>query len=201
MKHKQGILVVLSGPSGAGKSTVISKFINMRDDTKFSVSVTTRMPRPGEANGKDYRYCTKERFLELIDQKFFLEYTKYAGEYYGTPKENIDACISSGFNVLLDVEVNGASQVLAAQPDAVSIFLCPPSFQELERRLRARKTETEPLILKRLARAKEEYKYARMYSYVVINDSVEIASQELNAIVTAENCRFSKVSQYLDYPI
>ena len=181
MNHDTGILFVLSGPSGTGKSTVISGLLARRKDIRFSVSMTTRLPRPGEKNGKNYVFC----------------YTEYSGEYYGTPKKDVAACLAAGYDLLLDIEVDGAMQIMEKCPDAVSVFLCPPSLQELENRLRARGTESEEKILSRLARAKIECKSAYKYSYIVVNDALETAVRELDAIICAEHCR--KELRYCSY--
>lgn len=191
MKDK-GLLIIFSGPSGAGKSTVISRLVNMRDDIRFSVSATTRAARPGEVDGKDYYFKTREQFCQMITEDAFLEHAEYVGNCYGTPAAPVEENLEAGYNVLLDIEVQGASQVMSRRPDAVSIFLCPPSLTVLEKRLRSRGTDDEDKILARLEAARREYTHLGMYSYIVINDDLDKAAQELNAIITAEKCRADK---------
>lgn len=188
MKDK-GLLIIMSGPSGAGKSTVISRLVSARGDIRFSVSVTTRAPRPGEKNGRDYYFKSREEFLQMIADNAFLEHAEYVGNCYGTPAAPVDADLNEGYNVLLDIEVQGAAQILEKRPDAVSVFLCPPSLEELEKRLRKRGTDSEDKILGRLETARQEYEQLSRYSYIVINDDADTAASELDAIITAEKCR------------
>ena len=191
MKNK-GLLVILSGPSGAGKSTVISRLVKLRDDIRFSVSATTRSPRPGEVDGTHYFFKTREEFSRMIEDDAFLEHAEYVGNCYGTPAAPVDENLEAGYNVLLDIEVQGAAQVMARRPDAVSVFLCPPSLEELERRLRGRGTDDEDKIRGRLEAARREYSQLDMYTYIVINDDADKAAAELDAIFTAEACRGTK---------
>ncbi len=187
-----GLLMVLSGPSGAGKSTVVSALMRRRKDVRFSVSATTRAPRPGERDGVDYYFLSREAFDRLTDQDAFLEQAEYVGNRYGTPAEPVDRLLSEGWNVLLDIEVQGASQVLRKRPEAVSVFLAPPSLEELERRLRGRATDGEEAIARRLETARKEWSLADRYTYYVINDRAEDAAGRLDAIFTAERCRRSR---------
>ena len=191
MKNK-GQLLILSGPSGAGKSTVISRLVELRDDIRFSVSATTRAPRPGEEDGKHYYFKSREEFARMVEDEAFLEHAEYVGNCYGTPVAPVDENLMDGFNVLLDIEVQGAEQVMGRRPDAVSVFLCPPSLAELERRLRGRGTDDESKIQGRLEAARREYSRIDMYTYIVINDDVDKAARELDAILTAEGCRGAK---------
>lgn len=191
MKNK-GLLVILSGPSGAGKSTVISRLVKLRDDIRFSVSATTRDPRPGETDGKDYYFKTREEFAQMIEEDAFLEHAEYVGNCYGTPAAPVDENLEAGYNVLLDIEVQGAAQVMCRRSDAVSVFLCPPSLEELEHRLRGRGTDDEAKIKGRLEAARREYGRIDMYTYIVINDDADKAARELDAIITAEACRGTK---------
>lgn len=186
----KGKLLILSGPSGAGKSTVVSRLMELRKDVCFSVSATTRSPRPGEADGVNYFFVTRERFAEMIRENALLEHAEYVGNYYGTPRDYVEQKINMGINVILDIEVQGARQVLEKVPDAISVFLVPPSLAELEHRLRARGTESEEVIRSRLARAKEEYQ-ADFYQYIVVNDNVETAAKELDAIIIAAHCAYN----------
>jgi len=184
----KGKLIVLSGPSGAGKSTVIGKLLEKRDDISFSVSATTRDPRPGETDGINYYFKTHDEFKAMIADGAFLEHAEYAQNCYGTPKAPVVEQMDSGKTVILDIEVQGAFQVKEALPEAVLVFLAPPSIAELERRLRGRKTDSEEKILLRLETAKREYALAGKYDYIVINDSADVAAVELDAIITAEKC-------------
>ena len=188
----KGLLIIFSGPSGTGKSTVISKLMELRDDIRFSVSATTRAPRAGEEDGKHYFFKTRDEFLGMIGNNAFLEYAEYVGNFYGTPADPVDKNLKDGYNVLLDIEVQGAMQVMERRPDAVSVFLSPPSLDVLEDRLRSRGTDSEEKILGRLEAAKNELSKMDHYSYVIINDNIDVAAKELNAIITAEKCRSDK---------
>ena len=183
MNNKEkGKLLVISGPSGAGKSTVIGKLMELRDDVCFSVSVTTRQPRPNEQEGKDYFFVTPQRFQELAEGGFLLEHAEYVGNRYGTPRGYVES-------VVLDIEVQGAAQVQRNCPDAVTVFILPPSGEELERRLRHRNTDSSEKILERLLQAKRECAEAGKYGYIVVNDDPDRAAKELDAILTAEKCK------------
>lgn len=185
---KRGKLFVLSGPSGVGKSTIL-QLLSRRQDFYFSVSATTRQPRPGEEDGVHYHFHTPEEFRALIEEEALLEWAEYVGNYYGTPAKYVDEAIAAGRNVLLDIEVQGAGSVKKKRPDAVRIFIAPPSWEELERRLTERGTDSEEKIRERLSRAREEFAQAEDYDYIVINDEVEHAAAELEAIMVAEHCR------------
>lgn len=187
--NKKGLLLVISGPSGTGKSTVISNVMQERKDIFFSVSATTRDPRPGEADGKSYHFISREKFSEMIDQDAFLEYAQYATNAYGTPAAPVDAALAEGKCALLDIEVQGAAQVMARRADCVSVFLAPPSMEELERRLRGRGTDPEEKILQRLEIARRECSLAGNYDYIIINEDIRDASNELEAIIAAGFCR------------
>ena len=183
-------LLVLSGPSGAGKSTVVSKLMERRGDVCFSVSATTRAPRPGEQDGVNYFFVTRERFEEMVRTGELLEHAEYVGNCYGTPRAYVEQRLEAGYNVILDIEVQGARQVMEAAPEAVLVFLIPPTLAELERRLRARGTESDEVIRGRLERAKEECR-SDFYRYIVINDDADTAAKELDAIITAEQCSYN----------
>ena len=186
----KGKLLVLSGPSGAGKSTVVSKLMERRGDVCFSVSATTRAPRPGEQDGVNYFFVTRERFEEMVRTGELLEHAEYVGNCYGTPRADVEQRLEAGYNVILDSEVQGARQVMEAAPEAVLVFLIPPTLAELERRLRARGTESDEVIRGRLERAKEECR-SDFYRYIVINDDADTAAKELDAIITAEQCSYN----------
>ena len=194
---EKGKLIVISGPSGAGKSTVVNKAIEGRDDICFSTSVTTRSPRPGEVDGREYFFVDFERFREMVEKDELLEHAQYVANRYGTPRYYVQQRLNEGMNVLLDIEVQGARQVRRKMPDAVLIFIAPPSLEELERRLRGRATDTEQAVEGRLIRAREEFQEADFYDYLIINDDVEKAAAKLNAIIEAEHCRFSDWADWL----
>ena len=190
MNNKEkGKLLVISGPSGAGKSTVIGKLMELRDDVCFSVSVTTRQPRPNEQEGKDYFFVTPQRFQELAEGGFLLEHAEYVGNYYGTPLKPIQAALAAGTDVVMDVDVVGALNIKKRLPEAVLVFLTAPSLAEIRRRLASRGDVSPELMEKRMDRAKWEYSQAGQYDYLVVNDTVEHAAQELLAIMTAEKCK------------
>ena len=187
--HKIGKTFIVSGPSGVGKSTVLHALFQGRDDLYFSVSATTRAPREGEQDGVDYHFIQADAFRDMIAADAFLEYAEYVGNFYGTPKKFVDAAMAEGKDVILDIEIQGATQVHELRPDVVRIFIAPPSWEELERRLTARGTDSPEKVQKRLLRAKVELENACHYDYFVINDTVENAVQELRAIMLAEHCR------------
>ena len=187
--EKKGKTFIISGPSGVGKSTVLGALFEGRDDLYFSVSATTRTPRPTETPDVDYHFIEAETFRQWIEDGEFLEYAEYVGNFYGTPKKYVDAAMDEGKDVILDIEIQGATQVHELRPDVVRIFIAPPSWEELERRLTARGTDSPEKVQKRLLRAKVELENAGHYDYFVINDTVENAVQELRAIMLAEHCR------------
>ena len=161
-----------------------------RGDVCFSVSATTRAPRPGEQDGVNYFFVTRERFEEMVRTGELLEHAEYVGNCYGTPRAYVEQRLEAGYNVILDIEVQGARQVMEAAPEAVLVFLIPPTLAELERRLRARGTESDEVIRGRLERAKEECR-SDFYRYIVINDDADTAAKELDAIITAEQCSYN----------
>lgn len=186
---KKGKTFIVSGPSGVGKSTVLNALMEKRSDLYFSVSATTRKPRPGEVDGIHYHFLNVDTFRSRIAEDEFLEYAEYVGNFYGTPKKYVDEAMDQGRDVILDIEIQGALQVCDKRPETVRIFIAPPSWPELERRLTERGTDTPEKIQKRLLRAKVEFQTAHTYDYFVINDTLETAVAELDAIMTAEHCK------------
>ena len=185
----KGLMIVISGPAGSGKGTVNARLLESGEYV-YSVSATTRQPRPGEVNGVNYHFITKEDFEARIQKGEMLEYTTYCNNYYGTPLKEALAVLESGRNLILEIEVEGAMNVKKLYPDAVLIMLLPPSFAVQEARLRGRATETEEVILQRLERTKQELPLVTQYDYVVYNQDagVEICADEIRAIVRAEQC-------------
>ena len=182
----KGKLLVLSGPSGVGKGTVLGELMKRRSDMCFSVSATTRQPREGEVDGVSYFFVTKERFEEMIRNNELLEYAQFVSNSYGTPRAYVEQQLEQGMNVILDIEVQGARNIVNMIPDAVSVYMIPPSYEELEKRLRGRGTETEEQIQGRLQTAINEARAADFYRYIIVNDNLETAVNELDAIMTAE---------------
>ena len=196
-KKERGQLIVLSGPSGVGKSTVIAELFAQRSNIYFSVSYTTQQPRVGEQDGVNYNFVSREEFERMIADDELLEYAEYVDNYYGTSMKLIQEKLDAGIDVLLDIEVQGAAKVRARCPDALFIFIIPPSFEELSRRLHRRNTDSEEVIAGRLAKARQEFREIPKYDYLVINDKVANAVHEIEAILTAAECRVSSRSRML----
>ncbi len=199
--NEKGKLIVISGPSGAGKSTVVFKAIEGKDNVCFSTSVTTRKPRPGEVDGKEYFFVDLDRFREMVENDELLEHAEYVANSYGTPRSYVEQKLSDGMDVILDIEVQGARQVNEKMPDAVKVFIIPPSMDELKHRLESRGTDTARAIEARLIRARQEYKEADFYDYIIVNDNADKAAGELSAIMTAERCRAVGREQLLTNPV
>lgn len=182
-------LFVISGCSGVGKGTVINKFMERNKDFILSVSCTTRKPRQGEIDGVHYFFLSKEKFEQNIRDDKFLEYAQFAENYYGTKKKYVKQKFEEGYNIILEIETNGALQVKEKMPEAVLIFIAPPSVEELEQRLRGRHTEDESTIQKRLAQVKTELERSEKYDYVVINDNIDRAVEEIESIVKSNDAK------------
>ena len=185
---RRGKTFIICGPSGVGKGTVVARLLASDPKLYFSVSATTR-PRPGEVDGKHYHFLSREQFQRWIDEDAFLEHAEFVGNLYGTPKLYVDKAMDQGRDVILDIEIQGAEQVHRRRPEAIRIYVAPPSWAELERRLIGRGTEDMEKVRRRLERGKEEFAVARDFDYFVINDTVDRAVEELRAILLAEHCR------------
>ena len=182
--QKKGVLFVFSGPSGVGKGTLKAKlFEEFADQITYSVSATTRGPREGEVDGRDYFFITRQEFERRVQNNEFLEHAEFAGNCYGTPRAYVEKLLDSGMNVVLEIDVQGALQVMKSMPECVSVFILPPSFEELEHRLRGRGTETEEKVRERLETAKRELPYAPQYDYQIVNGGdIEAAYQSLREV-------------------
>ncbi len=197
MKRK-GILAVVSGFSGAGKGTLMKALLETYGERyALSISATTRKPRPGEEEGKDYFFVSKERFQQMIQEDALIEHACYVGNYYGTPKEYVTRQMEAGRDVILEIEIQGAFKVKEIFPDALLLFVTPPSAAELERRLRGRKTETEEVIRDRLRRAFEEAKFMEQYDYLLINDDLKTCVQEMNQLIQTQHLRTGSSREWI----
>ena len=192
-----GKLIVISGTSGVGKSTVLKRVMEQTPNLHFSVSATTRPMRPGEVDGLNYFFVSREAFQQMISDGALLEYAEYVGNYYGTPEAPLDEALAEGRDILLDIEVQGALNVKRRRPDAVLIFMLAPSFQDIEKRLTGRGDTAPDLVRGRLERARWEYSPAANYDYLVINDDVDKAAKEIISILTAEKCKTAERVQFL----
>ena len=180
----RGLLIILSGPSGVGKGTIRKYFENNRKlNLAYSTSMTTREPRNGEIDGKDYFFTTREKFQDAVRNGELLEYAEFVGNFYGTPLSEVERLRDEGKNVLLEIEVQGAKQVQKKCPEAISIFIIPPSMDELEKRIRGRKSEPEEVIQERLAKAASEMKMVPDYKYIVCNDDPKLAAELIETII------------------
>lgn len=197
--NSKGLLIVLSGPSGVGKGTVRKALFNMPGhNLDYSVSMTTRAMRPGEVDGKDYYFVSREEFEQRIKDGKFLEHAEFVGNYYGTPLDKVEEKIANGKEVVLEIEVQGALQVREKCPDAVFIFLAPPSKEALYERLHRRGTESEEKINERVTKANKEFELAYKYDYIVINDEVSNAADKIMAIIRSEHARTERsIHEYL----
>jgi len=197
MNHK-GLLIVISGPSGAGKGTLCKELLIKHKDIQYSVSATTRKPRKGEIDKKNYFFMTEDEFIKVKNNDGFLEWAEVYGNYYGTPKELVLNKLNSGIDVLLEIDIQGALQVKRVFNDGVFIFIFPPSIEELEERIKDRGTETPKDIMKRMKSVSGELTYVHNYDYVVINDNIEKAVNKLSAIIIAEKCRMERKHYHIN---
>lgn len=186
---RKGLLILISGPSGTGKGTVCDLLRQKHPEISYSISATTRQPRPGEQDGVNYYFYTKEKFREMIDQGQLLEWAEVYGNFYGTPKQKVLDRLEAGEDILLEIDTQGALNVMKVMPEGLFIFLLPPSLEELAARLKGRGTETEESLHRRLGAAVDEIKLATKYRYVVVNDKVEDAEETIANIIEAEHHR------------
>ena len=195
---RRGKTFIICGPSGVGKGTVVARLLASDPTLYFSVSATTRAPRNGEVDGVHYHFLSREQFQQWIAEDAFLEHAEFVGNYYGTPKKYVDEAMERGRDVLLDIEIQGAEQVHRQRPEVVRIYVAPPSWAELERRLIGRGTEDMEKVRSRLERGKQEFAAASSFDYFVINDTVDNAVTEIRAIMLAEHCRPDERVEMID---
>ena len=193
----KGILVVVSGFSGAGKGTVMKRLMEKYDGYALSVSATTRKPRPGEEDGREYFFRTRDEFEKLIEEDALLEYARYVENYYGTPRSYVEEQLQAGRNVILEIEIQGAMKIKEKIPEALLVFVTPPTVEELERRLTGRGTETAQVIADRLARAGVEAAGMGQYDYILVNDTVEECVDHLHQIIVSEHSRVSRNAEFI----
>lgn len=198
----KGLLVIVSGPSASGKGTVVSRALEKSDDARvelqLSISMTTRGIGKNEVDGESYYFVSKDEFEQHIADNNLLEYNNYANEYYGTPRDKVEEWLNQGCNVILEIDINGAKQVLENYPDAVTVYILPPSFQELEYRLRSRGRDSEEKIQYRLAKGRDEIPEARWYDYILVNEIIEESADDLLCIIKAEGNKRSRLEYKID---
>lgn len=196
--YQEGLLVVVSGPSGSGKGTILNLLMKQNDKVRSSISATTRKPREGEADGVNYFFKSIDEFQEMIKKQELIEWVEYCNNYYGTPRAYIENTKNQGFDVILEIEVEGAVNIKKKYPDCVLVFILPPSFDELKKRIENRGTENDKVIEQRLERAKKEIEYIKYYDYVIINDVLQDAVDNLNSILKSERFKFSRNADILN---
>lgn len=192
---KSGQLIVISAPSGSGKGSIINGLLEKNKNIWLSVSTTSRKIRTNDIPGETYNFVTKEEFEKLIKEDYFLEHTNYAGNYYGTPKENIKEKLDQGIDVILEIEIEGASNIKKLVPEAIFIFILPPSLKTLVKRLQKRGTDSKEKILERFHQAYKEINEVTKYNYVVVNDKLEEAIEKVDSIIKAEKCRVDRIEE------
>lgn len=191
--NTKGVLIVISGPSGAGKGTICKELIQKHDNIYISVSATTRSPRDGEVDGVNYYFITEDDFKSKVSNNGFIEYANVHGNYYGTPKLNVEKVLDEGKDVILEIDIQGALKVKENFEEGVFIFILPPSMEELKRRIIKRGSETEESLMTRFKNAYKEINYVSKYNYAVVNDTLDLAVSKVEAIINAEKCRVDRI--------
>lgn len=194
----KGNLFIVSGPSGSGKDTILKEALIRHPEIKLSISSITRAMRLGEIEGEKYHFISRQEFEEQLSKDMFLEHNVFVGNYYGTPRGPVEECLSAGKDVIVEIDVNGAKQVKEKMPEAISIFIMPPSFKVLKNRLSRRGTESEELVAKRLGEAIREIKCAYDYDYIVINDNLEDAVEDLLSVILCERTKIVNNKKFID---
>ncbi|WP_297519490.1 guanylate kinase [uncultured Clostridium sp.] len=195
MVDNRGVLIVISGPSGAGKGTICKALLEKHEEISLSVSATTRNPRTGEVDGVNYHFLEKENFVKRVEENDFLEYAQVYGNYYGTPKSNVEKILDSGRDVILEIDIQGALKVKEQSNEGVFIFILPPSMEELKQRIINRGSETPESLMTRFKSAYKEINYVSKYNYAVVNDTVDKAVEKIEGILLAEKCRVDRLKE------